>query len=319
MRSERGKRRVDSQNFKIPIPSQELHTPVLVQEILEQLGCRPGRVYVDCTVGMGGHSEAILKATQPNGRLIGLDRDDAAIKVARERLQDFGSQFMIFHEDFRRLEVVLDHLGIDRVDGVLFDLGVSSLQLSDPERGFSFREVGPLDMRMDRRTERTAADYVNQAPEKELSDVLYQYGEERWSRRIARAIVAKRKTDPIRSTQQLSDLVIRSVPPFARSRRIHPATRTFQALRILVNSELEGLSDVIKTATTRIHIGGRVCVVAFHSLEDRIVKHVFREMGRESRVFRVVTKKPIRPGEAEVERNPRSRSARLRVVENLAA
>jgi 16S rRNA (cytosine1402-N4)-methyltransferase len=296
-----------------------VHIPVLVQEVVEYLQCGPGRVFLDCTVGTGGHAEAILNASEPDGQLIGLDWDEMALNTARERLRVFGPRVALFHEDFRRMESVLDVQGIHQVDGILFDLGVSSLQLSDPQRGFSFQDNGPLDMRMDHRNKRTAADWVNRLSEKELMDILYHYGEERWSRRIARAIVRERARSPIQTTKQLSGIVIKAVPPVARSGRIHPATRTFQALRIAVNHELENLSDAIGSAAGQLRTGGRLCVIAFHSLEDRIVKHTFREMGKETGPIRVVTRKPVRPAETEICRNPRSRSARLRVAEKVQA
>ncbi len=296
-----------------------VHIPVLVQEIVEYLRCGPGRVFLDCTVGTGGHAEAILSASEPDGLLIGLDWDEMALKAARERLHVFGPRVALFHEDFRHMEAVLEVKGIHHLDGILFDLGLSSLQLSDPQRGFSFQEEGPLDMRMDRRTRRTAADWVNRLPEKELMSILFRYGEERWARRIARAIVKERARNPIQTTQQLSEIVVKAIPPAARSGRLHPATRTFQALRIMVNHELEGLSDIITAAARRLRPGGRLCVVAFHSLEDRIVKQTFREMGKEHGGVRVLTRKPIRPDVSEIGRNPRSRSARLRVAEKVAA
>ena len=292
---------------------------MLVQEIVEYLQCGPGLVFLDCTVGTGGHAEAILNASEPDGQLIGLDWDEMALHAARERLRVFGPRVVLFHEDFRRMESVLEVQGIRQVDGVLFDLGVSSSQLSDPQRGFSFQDEGPLDMRMDHRNKRTAADWVNRLPEKELMDILYHYGEERWSRRIARAIVRERARSPIQTTQQLSEIVIKAVPPVARSGRIHPATRTFQALRITVNHELESLSDALSAAAGRLRTGGRLCVIAFHSLEDRIVKQTFREMGKEPGPIRVVTRKPVRPDATEIRRNPRSRSARLRVAEKVRA
>jgi 16S rRNA (cytosine1402-N4)-methyltransferase len=296
-----------------------VHIPVLVQEIVEYLRCGPGRFFLDCTVGTGGHAEAILNASQPDGRLIGLDWDEKALQVARERLRVFGPRAVLFQEDFRRMESVLDVQGIHQMDGILFDLGVSSLQLSDSRRGFSFQDEGPLDMRMDRRNKRTAADWVNRLPEKELRDILYDYGEERWSRRIARAIVRERAKRPIQTTQHLSEIVLKAVPSFGRSGRIHPATRTFQALRIKVNDELEGLSEAIGSAARRLRTGGRLCVMAFHSLEDRVVKQTFREMGKEHGIIRVVTRKPVRPGASEIRRNPRSRSAKLRVAEKVQA
>lgn len=295
------------------------HVPVLVREIVEYLQCGQGKIFLDCTVGMGGHAEAILKASEPDGRLMGLDWDETALKVANERLSVFGRRVTLIREDFAGLESLLETQGIQQADGILFDLGVSSLQLSDPERGFSFQYEGPLDMRMDRRIRRMAADWVNRMPARALMDVLYQYGEERFSGRITRAIIRERAKRPIRTTRQLADIVVRAVPASKRLRRLHPATRTFQALRILVNHELEDLSNTIRMAVRRLCPGGRICMIAFHSLEDRIVKQTFREMAKESGIIRIITRKPVRPSAQEVDRNPRSRSARLRVAEKVAA
>ena len=294
----------------------QLHIPVLVQEVVKYLPCESGRVFVDCTIGTGGHARAILEASQPHGQLFGLDRDPGALEVAREHLRDFCSRVVLFHEDFRHVETLLLGKGIKQVDGILFDLGVSSLQLSDPERGFSFQHDGPLDMRMDRQRGVTAADLVNRLPEKALSDTFYHYGEERWARRIAASIVRARAEDRIQTTRQLSNIVTRAVPSSSRSRRLHPATRTFQALRIMVNHELEGLSDTLQAAVRLLCLGGRLCVIAFHSLEDRIVKHTFRALENDLYTpIQRITRKPIRPSPQEITRNPRSRSARLRIVE----
>ncbi len=296
-----------------------MHVPVMVREVLEHLQCGPGRIFLDCTVGSGGHAEAILSASGPDGRLIGLDWDEMALEVAHKRLLDFGPRVVLLHEDFRNMRAVLEAQGIHQMDGILFDLGISSLQLSDPERGFSFQYEGPLDMRMDRRSGPTAADRVNRLPEKILTDILYRYGEERWARRIARAIVGERVRTPIRTTQHLAQIVTRAVPASFRSRPLHPATRTFQALRILVNQELQGLADTLRTAVERLRPGGRLCVIAFHSLEDRIVKQTFRELGKGAGApIRLITRKPLRPAPEEIAYNPRSRSARLRVIERVA-
>jgi 16S rRNA (cytosine1402-N4)-methyltransferase len=295
------------------------HIPVMVREVVEYLRCAPGGLFVDCTVGAGGHAEAILEASGPDGRVIGLDRDDAALLAAAERLRPFGDRVVLFQEDFRGMNALLEDRGIAEVDGILMDLGLSSLQLSDSERGFSFQSDGPLDMRMDRRSGPTAADWVNRLPEKELADLIYRYGEERRSRRIAGAIVRERRKHPIRTTLRLAEIVSWAVP-MARSGRLHPATRTFQALRIAVNRELEGLAEALRAAVGRLRPGGRLCVIAFHSLEDRIVKQTFRSMDQEGAPpVRVLTRKPDRPGREEVIRNPRARSARLRVAERGAA
>jgi 16S rRNA (cytosine1402-N4)-methyltransferase len=295
------------------------HIPVMVREVVRHLRCAPGRLYVDCTVGAGGHAEAILEASGPDGRVIGLDRDEAALEAASARLRPFGERVILFQEDFRRMNALLEGQGVARVDGIVMDLGLSSLQLADPDRGFSFQKDGPLDMRMDRRTGPTAADLVNRLPEKDLADLIYRFGEERRSRRIAGAIVRERRKAPIRTTLRLAEIVS-GAHPRARSGRLHPATRTFQALRIAVNRELEGLPEALRDAAGRLHPGGRLCVIAFHSLEDRIVKQTFRSMEKENPPpVRVLTRKPERPEREEAVRNPRSRSARLRVAERSAA
>lgn len=287
--------------------------------MIENLRCGPHAIYVDCTLGEGGHAEAILEATAPDGRLIGIDRDDEAIQRAGERLKRYGDRVRLFHESLNNLGMILESQQIRCVDGILMDLGVSTLQLMDPKRGFSFQKDGPLDMRMDRRSEVTAAELVNSLPEDRLARLLWEYGEERWSRRIARAVVGERRKRPITTTLELADVVRRAVPPAARHGRLHPATRTFQALRIAVNQELEHLARALAAAVDRLNPAGRLCVIAFHSLEDRVVKRTFRAsaLSDPARV-RVVTKKPIVPSPREIESNPRSRSAKLRVVERIA-
>jgi 16S rRNA (cytosine1402-N4)-methyltransferase len=287
-----------------------LHTPVLVREVVEFLGCRPGGLYVDATVGLGGHAELILRASSPDGRLIGLDQDREAIGRARIRLAPFGERALLIEENFVNLRPSLEQRGIREADGILFDLGVSSAQLSTPERGFGFLVDGPLDMRMDVTQSRTAAELVNRLPEAELADILYEYGEERWSRRIARAMVRAR---PLARTTELAAVIASAVPGRHRHQRIHPATRTFQALRIAVNRELDVLPTALSQAAELLRPGGRLAVIAFHSLEDRIVKGLFRNFSGKG--FRVLTKKPLRARPEEVEANPRSRSAKLRVME----
>ena len=284
------------------------HVPVLLAETLELLAVRPGGLFVDGTVGLGGHASAVLRASAPDGRLLGLDRDGETLARARERLAEFGDRARLEQGDLREIP---ERLGDERADGILLDLGVSSVQLDEKERGFSFQAEGPLDMRMDRRAGPTAADLVNRMRERDLADLLYEYGEEPASRRIARAIVFARERQRITTTTELADIVRRAAP---RSRRpgLHPATRTFQALRIRTNQELEGLGEAMERAATRLKPGGRMAVIAFHSLEDRAVKEAFRSLA--GRGFRLLTKKPVRPTEAEVRRNPRARSARLRAV-----
>lgn len=291
------------------------HEPVLVAETLALLEPSRGGLFVDCTVGLGGHSRALLEAGAE--RVIGLDRDPDALRIAGETLAAFGNRVELVHADYRDLDRVLDERGIDRVAGALADLGVSSMQLESEGRGFSFRRDEPLDMRMDRTSGPTAAELVNEAEEKELADVIFRFGEERFSRRIARAIVTQRMSAPIATTGQLAGVVRRAVPTRGYQ-RIDPATRTFQALRIWVNRELDGLDRFLEAATRRLRDGARLAVISFHSLEDRIVKHVFRALERAEETLRILTKRPAVPGEEEVARNPRARSAKLRAIERTA-
>ena len=295
------------------------HEPVLVDEIVFWLQCKPGGVYVDCTLGYAGLATRILDHTAPDGILVGIDRDAVALAESRSRLHDVMARVHLKHGNFSELKAMVAETGLLRVDGVIFDLGVSSPQLDRPERGFSFREDGPLDMRMDQREGRTAADLIRDLPETELADVMYQLGEERYSRRIARAIVQARMQGAISTTRELAAVVERAVPASYRHGRIHCATRTFQALRIAVNRELDVLEPALRDAVDILSPGGRLCAVSFHSLEDRIVKHTFRALanGPEASV-RVLTKKPVIASEAERDHNPRSRSAKLRVVERLS-
>jgi 16S rRNA (cytosine1402-N4)-methyltransferase len=289
-----------------------LHEPVLMAETVSLLNASRGGLFVDCTVGLGGHSRALLEAGAD--RVIGLDRDPDALGLAREALAAFGDRVELVHADYRDLEQVLDERGIDGVAGALADLGVSSFQLDSEGRGFSFRRDEPLDMRMDRSSGPTAAERLAAAGERELADVIFGFGEERFSRRIARAIVAERERSPIRSTGHLAQIVRRAVPGRGHH-RIDPATRTFQALRIWVNRELEGIDAFLAAAVRRLLAGARLAVISFHSLEDRVVKHVFRALERGEATLRILTKRPLRPGDDEVARNPRARSAKLRVIE----
>ncbi len=288
------------------------HEPVMVAEVLEHLAPSRGGVFVDCTVGLGGHARALLEAGA--SRLIGIDRDPAALAEARSVLGEFGGRVELVHSDYRRVNEVLDARGVTTVDGVLADLGVSSMQLDSPGRGFSFRQDDPLDMRMDTTTGPTAADSLRDVDERTLADVIYEFGEERHSRRIARAIVAARARAPIETTGQLADVVRRAVPRKGYS-RIDPATRTFQAIRIWVNRELDGLDTFLGDVARRLAGDGRMVVIAFHSLEDRIVKHTLRALQDEGIGLRIRTKRPMVPSDAEVERNPRARSAKLRAAE----
>ena len=295
--------------------NQPIHEPVLLVETLTLLDPARGGLFVDCTVGLGGHSRALLEAGAE--RVIGLDRDVDALQHAAAALASFGDRVELVHADYRELDRVLDERGIAAVDGTLADLGVSSMQLDAEGRGFSFRRDEPLDMRMDRTQGSTAADLIAGAEEHELADVIFQYGEERFSRRIARALVTARSERPVETTGQLAQIVRRAVPSRGYQ-RIDPATRTFQALRIWVNRELEGLEQFLSAAARRLGAGARLAVISFHSLEDRIVKHAFRALQQGEAALRILTKRPIAPGDEEVARNPRARSAKLRAIERTA-
>jgi 16S rRNA (cytosine1402-N4)-methyltransferase len=290
-----------------------MHEPVMVAEVLEHLAPARGGVFVDCTVGYGGHTRAMLHAGA--SRVIGLDRDPDALRQAAAALVSEESRVELVHSDYRRLDEILDARGITGVDGILADLGVSSMQLDEAGRGFSFRRDEPLDMRMDRTSGLTAAEMIRDADERTLADVIYEFGEERHARRIARAIVDARDRSAVDSTGRLAEVVRRAVPRKGYS-RIDPATRTFQAVRIWVNRELEGLDVFLTQAARRLRPGGRMAVIAFHSLEDRIVKHTLRSLQATGDIgLAIRTKRPVVPSEAEVERNPRARSAKLRVAE----
>lgn len=290
------------------------HVPVLTAEVLQYLRPEQGGLFVDCTVGLGGHARALLEAGA--SRLIGFDRDPDALAIAARTLTPFADRVELVHADYRTLGDELDRRGVDRIDGALADLGVSSLQLDSAGRGFSFQRDEPLDMRMDRSRGDTAADLVAQASEQELADAIYQFGEERHSRRIARAIVRAREEAPIATTGRLAAIVRRAVPVRGYA-RIDPSTRTFQALRIWVNRELEDLDQFIETLVLRLRAGARLAIISFHSLEDRIAKHTLRGLHSQGAAT-VLTRKPIVPGDDEVQRNPRARSAKLRVAERVA-
>jgi 16S rRNA (cytosine1402-N4)-methyltransferase len=292
------------------------HIPVLVEEVMNLLRCEAHKTYVDATLGGGGHALEFLKRTSPDGIVIGIDWDEEAIAEANRALASFGERIKIFRENFVCLPGLLKALSISEVDGILLDLGLSSLQLGKEERGFSLRGEGPLDMRMDQRIDRTAADLLDGLSLQELESTLQEFGEERWTKRIAMAIVHEREKKPIGTTKELRQIVHRAIPGRFHSRKIDPATRTFQAFRIRVNEELENLRSILETGWTFLKTGGRICVISFHSLEDRIVKETFRRLGRDG-VMRGVTKKPIIPSEEEKRRNPRSRSAKLRCAERM--
>jgi 16S rRNA (cytosine1402-N4)-methyltransferase len=307
------------------------HVPVMTAEVLQFLRPERGGLFVDCTVGLGGHARAILEAGAT--RLIGLDRDTDALARARETLAPFADRVTLVHADYRAIEEVLERERINRdnldhpIDGALADLGVSSLQFDAPGRGFSFQRDEPLDMRMDRSGGDSAADLVARSTERELADAIFQFGEERFSRRIARAIVEARDESPVDTTGRLAAIVRRAIPrwhgrPGRGPARIDPATRTFQALRIWVNQELDGLDRFLEAAIRRLRAGARLAVITFHSLEDRIVKHTLRALEHRSPdtgvAVKVLTRKPVVPTDEEVQRNPRARSAKLRAAERVA-
>ncbi len=295
------------------------HIPVMSEEVLLLLIRGTNQTYLDCTVGYGGHAEKILEASGSNSRLIGFDRDEVAIAASREKLARFGGRVLLFHGHFVDLKQHLTLSGISQVDGVLFDLGVSSPQLEEPARGFSFQEDGPLDMRMDQSMSGTAAELVNRWPEAQLADTIFQFGEERFSRRIARAIVCARQRHPLATTKELVSVIEGAVPANYRHGRLHCATRTFQALRIAVNQELDCLEPALRDAVDVLSPGGRLCVISFHSLEDRIVKHTLRTLSSTDYPKVVVlTKKPQVPSREESGRNPRSRSAKLRAAQRVS-
>ncbi len=310
---------------------QFTHLPVMLEEVMEGLNLFPGGLYVDCTAGGGGHSEEILRRTSPDGKLLALDQDPDALSVVSRRLENYVERLWLERANFIELNVVMNKLQISKVDGILFDLGVSSYQLDNPARGFSYMEDAPLDMRMDPSQQETAAQLVQKASKKKLTDIIKKYGEEKWASRIADFIVRERKKQAIETTAQLVEIIKAAVPASARRKGPHPAKRTFQALRIAVNKELEILEDALRVAVEELAPGGRICIISFHSLEDRVVKEVFKELsdpctcprdfpqcvcGLKPSVKRV-SRKPIVPSPEELDQNPRSRSAKLRIAEKL--
>lgn len=303
----------------IEVATQEMadklwHKPVMCDEAVAALNLKPGQTIVDATVGTAGHALKILEKISPGGRLIAIDRDEDSLSIARECLKDSGGRVVFVHDDFRNINKVLDGLGIKKIDGILFDLGVSSYQLDTKERGFSFRYDAPLDMRMDKTSYILAYDLVNNLTEKEISDILWAFGEERWHNRIARNLVRQRALNPVATTAQLRDIVMKAMPyKGSAHQRIHPATRTFQALRIAVNRELEALEEALLNIGAFLRKNAVICVISFHSLEDRIVKRNFRENAFKG-VYKVITKKPLEPAPEEIAANPRSRSAKMRVA-----
>jgi 16S rRNA (cytosine1402-N4)-methyltransferase len=305
------------------------HEPVMIREVLESLDLKPGGIYVDGTVGGGGHALAMLAATAPDGIVIGIDRDDDALSESARVLQPFVKRTFLVKGNYADMKEILARLGVECVDGIVLDLGVSSYQLETAGRGFSFTKSAPLDMRMDRDASRTARDLVNTADPRDLKRILRLYGEELQAGRIVRAIVERRKAAPIETTDELAGIIASAMPARMSHGRIHPATRTFQALRIAVNDEMTSLERGIASGIESLKEGGRFSVISFHSLEDRMVKDLFRNASRGCICppdlpicacggkprLRVITRKPVRPGEGEVERNPRARSAKLRTAE----
>jgi len=295
-----------------------LHVPVMLGEVLDFLKLAPGQTIVDATLGMGGHAIEILKRITPNGRLIGIDRDEDSLAICRQRLSEFKDNTEFVHANFSDLDQVLANLGIEKIDGIIFDLGISSYQLHDVQRGFSFQQEGPLDMRLDKSSYICAYDLVNNLNENEISAILWNFGQERWHNRIARLLIQERKNEPIATTKQLADLVMRAIPYRYRKSyyRIHPATRTFQAVRIAVNRELEILENTIKKAVDILKEQARICVISFHSLEDRVIKHTFRALKADG-LIDIITAKPLTPNFSEIEANPSSRSSKFRVAERI--
>ncbi len=305
------------------------HVSVLLNETIEGLNIKPDGIYVDGTLGGGGHAYEVLKRLSPKGRLIGIDQDGEALRAADQRLKEFGEQVTLARDNYCEIDRVLESLGIEKVDGILLDIGVSSYQLDNLERGFSYKSNAPLDMRMDTRQSLTAADVVNSYSENELFTIIKDYGEERFARNIAKKIVQSREDKPLETTQELSEIIQSAIPMKAKAKGGHPAKKTFQAIRIEVNRELAVLKESIDKMIERLNPGGRICIITFHSLEDRIVKTKFREnenpctcppdfpvcvCGKKSK-GRVITRKPIVPSEDEIAVNKRAKSSKLRIFE----
>jgi len=296
--------------------SENLHVPVLAEEIITYLGLKKGMVIVDCTIGVGGHAEKILKEIGDSGYLIGIDKDEEALREAKLRLRSISDRFRLFHSNYADIDLILKEAGIRKINGALFDLGISSFQIDRPERGFSIKLDGPLDMRMDRGQEIRASDIINRCARSELADIFREYGDEHFAGRIAERIIRERRRGPIGNTTRLAQIVTGALPYRYRFRRIHPATKVFMALRIVVNKETESLRAGLAKTVSFLGRGARICVISFHSIEDRIVKNRFKEFAKSNRL-KIITKKPIRPGIKEAEINPRSRSAKLRVGERI--
>ena len=310
-----------------------LHVSVMLQECLEHLAIKPDGIYVDCTLGGAGHAGQIALKLSPKGRLIGIDRDTIALEKAKKHLEklDLGCDVSLVHDHFSNLRNILAKLEVRKIDGIIFDLGVSSFQLDEAERGFSYMQDGPLDMRMDIRDSLSAYEVVNHYSAEELTRLIREYGEENWAKRIAEFIVSERAIKPIETSAQLVEIIKKAIPAKARKDGPHPAKRTFQAIRMEVNQELQQVENTLESAAEMLNPGGRICVISFHSLEDRLVKNTFRQLSQScicpkefpecrcdhEAMLRIVTRKPILPQPFEVEENPRSRSAKLRAAERL--
>lgn len=297
---------------------QKFHTPVMLKEVLDYLNLSPGKIIVDATIGTGRHSSKIIERILPKGRLIGIDRDEESLKVAKERLAQFDYACQFIYGNFCDIDNILKNLNIKKIDGILFDLGLSSFQLGDLNRGFSFQYEGPLDMRLDKNSYISAYDLVNNLNEEEISTLLWTFGQERWHSRIAHLLVKERERHPIATTLELANIVLKAMPHRYRYRhyRIHPATRTFQAVRIAVNRELETLETAIIKSLELLNKRARICVISFHSLEDRVVKINFRKAASQG-ILNIITPKPLVPRPQEIESNPSSRSAKFRVAERI--
>ncbi|MBU0478177.1 16S rRNA (cytosine(1402)-N(4))-methyltransferase RsmH [bacterium] len=290
------------------------HIPVLLNEVLTLLCIKPEGIYIDCTIGEGGHAEALLNVIHPKGFLIGIDCDKSVLEITGRRLGKFAGSFKLVHDNFLNIADICSQLNIKAVDGIIFDVGMSSYQIDDPERGFSFNKNGPLDMRMDRSSNLTAQSLINSLSYDELTEIFFKYGEERYSRRIASRIITERKKGSIQTTGELVAVIKKAIP--LKRYRIHPGTRVFQALRIATNNELEDLSTAVTHGFSLLKKEGRMCIISFHSLEDRIAKNKFREFKMNGQA-KIITKKPLTPTREEIDRNIRSRSAKLRVIEKI--
>ena len=301
---------------KEPSESNSEHVPVMLDEVVQYLDPRVGGIYVDGTLGLGGHAREILKRIGAEGRLIGIDADSASLELARNNLAAFVEQTVFVHNNYSQLGEILQAHDIPQIDGMLLDLGLSSYQMDNPQRGFSLKVEGPLDMRFNQGRDLPAAEIINTISEQELDRILETYGQERWHQRIARGLVNERRKAKLKTTDDLCRVVLKAIPARRHWQKIHPATRTFQAIRIMVNNELRSLENLLNNIEQLLKPGGRLVVISFHSLEDRIVKTCFREW-RKQKKFNILLKKPLRPTEDEVQKNPRARSSRLRAAERV--